>query len=58
METMEIREIVPADIPARITMRGPTLRAYGFYRKHGWLDDKIQDGNRYMIKKNPGKAVR
>jgi ribosomal protein S18 acetylase RimI-like enzyme len=25
-----------------------TLRAYGFYRKRGWTDWKIENGNRYM----------
>ena len=25
-----------------------TLRAYGFYRKRGWTDWKIERGNRYM----------
>jgi ribosomal protein S18 acetylase RimI-like enzyme len=25
-----------------------TLRAYGFYRKRGWVDWKIERGNRYM----------
>jgi GNAT superfamily N-acetyltransferase len=28
----------------------PTLRAYSFYRKHGWTDWKIEDGVRYMRK--------
>ncbi|MDX2109357.1 MAG: GNAT family N-acetyltransferase [Verrucomicrobiota bacterium] len=27
------------------------LRAYAFYRKHGWVDDCIKDGLRYMKKK-------
>ena len=25
-----------------------SLRAYGFYRKRGWVDQKIEDGLRYM----------
>jgi ribosomal protein S18 acetylase RimI-like enzyme len=25
-----------------------TLRAYGFYRKRGWTDWKVERGNRYM----------
>ena len=25
-----------------------SLRAYGFYRKRGWVDWKIERGNRYM----------
>jgi ribosomal protein S18 acetylase RimI-like enzyme len=28
------------------------LRAYSFYRKHGWIDWKIDDGLRYMKKSN------
>jgi ribosomal protein S18 acetylase RimI-like enzyme len=28
-----------------------SLRAYGFYIKHGWEDLKIEHGLRYMIKK-------
>ena len=28
-----------------------TLRAYRFYRKHGWTDWKIEGGNRFMSKK-------
>ena len=28
----------------------PSLRAYGFYIKHGWVDSKIEDGLRYMTK--------
>lgn len=27
------------------------LRAYGFYRKWGWVDSKIEKGNRYMRKR-------
>jgi ribosomal protein S18 acetylase RimI-like enzyme len=27
------------------------LRAYSFYRKNGWEDDRIEDGLRYMVKK-------
>jgi ribosomal protein S18 acetylase RimI-like enzyme len=26
------------------------LRAYGFYKKYGWKDDKIEDDLRYMVK--------
>jgi GNAT superfamily N-acetyltransferase len=26
------------------------LKAYTFYRQHGWSDDRIQDGLRYMVK--------
>ncbi|NKB66668.1 MAG: GNAT family N-acetyltransferase [Candidatus Latescibacteria bacterium] len=29
------------------------LRAYGFYRKQGWQDWKIEHGDRYMTKNNP-----
>lgn len=29
----------------------PSLRAYGFYIKHGWQDSKIENGDRFMIKK-------
>jgi GNAT superfamily N-acetyltransferase len=32
----------------------PGLRAYSFYRKHGWKDAGIRDGLRYMAKQpNP-----
>ena len=27
------------------------LKAYSFYLEHGWRDDKIVNGNRYMVKK-------
>ncbi|AIQ62788.1 hypothetical protein PSTEL_06415 [Paenibacillus stellifer] len=26
------------------------LRAYSFYRKNGWEDDRLEDGLRYMVK--------
>ena len=29
----------------------PSLRAYGFYLHQGWVDWKIQDGDRYMKKR-------
>lgn len=28
----------------------PRLRAYTFYRQHGWVDDRLEGGLRYMIK--------
>jgi len=28
----------------------PAIRAYTFYRQHGWRDDRIADGCRYMVK--------
>ena len=28
----------------------PALKAYDFYRRHGWQDDRIEDGIRYMWK--------
>jgi GNAT superfamily N-acetyltransferase len=28
----------------------PSLKAYRFYRQHGWRDDKIENGLRYMVK--------
>ena len=28
-----------------------SLRAYSFYRQHGWEDDRVEGGNRYMIKR-------
>lgn len=28
----------------------PALKAYDFYRSHGWKDDRIEDGVRYMWK--------
>ena len=31
----------------------PNLRAYGFYRKLGWVDQEIRGGLRYMKKRNP-----
>lgn len=31
----------------------PSLRAYGFYLRQGWIDWKICDGLRYMRKINP-----
>lgn len=33
----------------------PELRAYGFYRRQGWEDRKIDDGLRYMQKKKPAR---
>jgi len=30
-----------------------TLRAYGFYRKQGWVDNEIKDNLRYMKKTDP-----
>jgi|GEM_PF-799179 GNAT superfamily N-acetyltransferase len=27
-----------------------SLRAYSFYLKHGWWDDRIENGMRYMVK--------
>jgi GNAT superfamily N-acetyltransferase len=32
------------------------LRAYSFYRKHGWEDDKIENGLRYMKKHRYGNG--
>lgn len=34
----------------------PKFRAYGFYRKMGWLDRDIRDGLRYMRKPRPDPA--
>jgi GNAT superfamily N-acetyltransferase len=34
----------------------PALRAYGFYRKQGWVDHEIRDGLRYMKKRRPAFA--
>jgi GNAT superfamily N-acetyltransferase len=28
----------------------PGLKAYGFYLQHGWTDDRIERGLRYMVK--------
>ena len=28
----------------------PSLKAYRFYRQHGWHDDRIEHGLRYMVK--------
>ena len=33
-----------------------TLRAYGFYRRHGWLDLEVKNGLRYMRKTKPHKS--
>lgn len=33
-----------------------TLRAYGFYRRHGWLDHEVKNGLRYMRKTKPHKS--
>ena len=33
------------------TDRDPSLRAYGFYRRHGWIDDGTRDGDRVMKKR-------
>lgn len=30
------------------------LKAYSFYLQHGWVDERIENGLRYMIKKIPG----
>lgn len=30
-----------------------TLKAYSFYRRHGWMDDRLEGGLRYMIKALP-----
>jgi ribosomal protein S18 acetylase RimI-like enzyme len=27
-----------------------SLAAYSFYRRHGWVDERIEDGLRYMVK--------
>lgn len=34
----------------------PTLRAYGFYRHHGWVDARLADGLRYMAKHRPSRT--
>ena len=31
-----------------------SLRAYRFYKKHDWQDSKIENGDRYMIKRLDG----
>lgn len=35
------------------TSEDTSLRAYGFYRRYGWVDWKIEGGNRYMKKARP-----
>jgi GNAT superfamily N-acetyltransferase len=35
----------------------PNLKAYQFYRQHGWQDDRIENGLRYMVKDMPHKAT-
>ena len=32
------------------TDTNPKLRAYSFYKKHGWEDKEIKEGSRHMIK--------
>jgi ribosomal protein S18 acetylase RimI-like enzyme len=32
-----------------------SLKAYSFYLQHGWVDDRIEKGNRYMVKNISGK---
>jgi GNAT superfamily N-acetyltransferase len=32
----------------------PSLKAYTFYLNHGWMDDRIEYGMRYMVKEIPG----
>lgn len=34
----------------------PALRAYGFYRHHGWVDVRHADGLRYLAKHRPRQA--
>ncbi|HEY7727980.1 MAG TPA: GNAT family N-acetyltransferase [Candidatus Eisenbacteria bacterium] len=36
----------------------PSLRAYGFYRRQGWMDREIKNGLRYMRKENPNRSGR
>ncbi len=31
-----------------------SLRAYGFYRARGWEDWKVENGNLFMRRRNPG----
>lgn len=33
-----------------------TLRAYGFYRRQGWIDHEVRNRLRYMKKRNPNRA--
>ena len=35
----------------------PSLRAYGFYTRHGWIDHKIEHGLRYMHKTRPDSVT-
>lgn len=35
----------------------PALRAYGFYQRQGWVDNKIENDLRYMKKTNPNKPI-
>jgi GNAT superfamily N-acetyltransferase len=35
------------------TDMNPLLRAYGFYKKKGWMDKGVISGIRYMTKMNP-----
>ena len=39
------------------TSLDPRLRAYSFYKKHGWSDWKIEDGLRYMRKTSNQSAI-
>lgn len=36
----------------------PTLRAYGFYVRRGWIDHEIKNDMRYMKKKSPRGAAK
>jgi GNAT superfamily N-acetyltransferase len=36
----------------------PSLKARGFYRRYGWLDDRIEDGMQYMVKHAPDAGAR
>ena len=35
----------------------PGLKAYRFYRQHGWHDDRIENGLRYMVKNTSQKQA-
>jgi GNAT superfamily N-acetyltransferase len=34
-----------------------SLRAYGFYKRQGWVDTEIKDDLRYMKKTNPNNTM-
>jgi len=42
--------LAPARAVAELPLVDTQLRAYSFYKEHGWRDWKIENGLRYMKK--------